>query len=1135
MSDAPTSTNAPREDRPVRRSATPPTGGRPGVRTRVDVVAVVVTRGESEYLAETLAGLAAQTRPPERVVVVDAGEGTRLPRTVPAPHARTFGDAVRAGLAHAGEPPTTSGGAWVWLLHDDSTPEPDALEALLAAVELAPSVGVAGCKQRTWSGPVRVLEVGFTTSRFGRRMTGLDTPEVDQGQHDAREDVLAVGLAGALVRRDVWDDLGGPDPALGPYGDGLDLCRRARLAGHRVVVVPGAVVRHAQASLARPVAGAILNRPGWDARRSAQARREAYLHSQLAGVPLGLVPLVAVLAVVSSLVRAMARLVLKEPHLVVAELLAPWAVLARPGRVVRARRRASRTRRMRRSSLRPLQASWRDVVRQERDRRLAAAELRRVRTAPSELELAELAALRSRRRAGLAAVGVLALVLTALTVRPLVAGVLAGGRLVGGTLAEGPASLRAVLAGLGDGWVEADLGHAAAADPVLTALLPLTALTGSQQGAVTVVVLGALALAALGGWFAAGAATRSVGLRLWAALTWVAAPALLMSLDQARLGGLLAHVALPWLVLATARAIGTARVDAVASGVLDARREDDDASAPSSSGTVAPAPVRYAEPSLAAAAAGGLALVVATAGSPVLLPVALLVLVVVAALTPHRRRLLWVAVPSLVVHGPLVVDAVSGWARGDWRVLLTDPGLPAATDPAPLWQQLLGLPEPGAPGATVLGADLAWGGLGADVVPAAVGALLVVPALLALVRHGAPGRAARAGWVLVAAGLLAGLVATRAHTAVAEDTSTLTTSWSGPAVSVVLAGLVLAGLVGADGLRGRMSRHTFGWRQATAGLLTVAVVAGPAVVLGAWAWDARSWSAGAAGDRVLDVRAAPVVPAVGQQMQQSSERLRVLALESTGESVEAVLLRSDGRRMTEVSRAVTGSGLRGGLGAATPAPADDATAEVARTVAALVAGTSDDVGARLAELGVGAVLAPASAAAGSDGAGPDAEAARAAADARRSLVARLDATLGLERMTETEAGVIWRVAAAELGTTSAWARLVRDVDGAPGELIAPVPAPGGRIETPLEPGDGPRLLVLAERADTEWRAWLDGRRLRAVGTGWQQAFEVPPEGGLLVVEHSPTSRTPWLVVQGVVLLATVLLALPTRRRRGGPR
>ncbi len=230
---------------------------------------------------------------------------------------------MRIALAEADEPE----GAWLWLLHDDSAPAPDALDRLLASVELAPSVAVAGCKQVDWDDPELLRQVGLATSRFGRRMTGLDDVEVDQGQHDGREDVLAVGLAGALVSPGRLDALGGPDPVLGPYGDGLDLCRRARLAGHRVVVVPGAVVRHARASLH----GAAV-RPGWDARRSAQARREAYLQSQLTGVPLrARTGGRAAGAGRRAGARRDAAGAQGAPS-GAAELLAPWVVLLRPGR-----------------------------------------------------------------------------------------------------------------------------------------------------------------------------------------------------------------------------------------------------------------------------------------------------------------------------------------------------------------------------------------------------------------------------------------------------------------------------------------------------------------------------------------------------------------------------------------------------------------------------------------------------------------------------------------------------------------------------------------------------------------------------------------------------------------------------------
>lgn len=1121
------------------------------------VTAVLVTQGDTEYVTETLLALAAQARPPAHVLLVDVGtEPAGTARTlaaqlfgegrlsvVEAPRARTFGAAVRAGLEAAGGVVPTA--AWLWLLHDDSAPDPHALAELLRAVEIAPSVGVAGCKQRTWTEPARVLVAGVSTSRFGRRMTGIEGAELDQGQYDGRDDVLAVGLAGALVRRDVWDALGGPDPALGPYGDGIDLSRRARLAGHRVVVVPRAVVRHAQASLANPVSGAVVNRPGWDARRSARARREAYVHSQLVGVPLPLVPVVVVLALVSGVVRALGRLVSKEPHLVAGELLAPVSVLARPLRVVRARRRDAATRRLPRRSLRALQVTWRDVVRQTRDRRLSAAELRRHQEAPSELELRELAALRRRRRSGAVLVTLTATAVAAVALGRLVTRVVAGETLAGGSLPAGGSTAAEVWSVVRAGWVPADLGHPGPVEPSLIALLPLTAVTGSLSTALTVVLLGALVLAAVGAWFAAGAATRSVGLRAWAALVWAAAPSLLVAVGDVRWGAVLAHTLLPWVVLGVARGVGVARVDVVASGLVGARRLEDEARAPDGAaadpgegevgegeaGAAADAdarpdpaepPVRRAPPSLAALAAGSLALAVATAGAPLLLPLVLLLVPVLAVVVP-RRRLLWIPVPALALHAPVVVDAVRTWGAGGWRALLADPGVPVGSTAAPTWQQLLGHPVEPAP--------LAWvTGTAADVVPLAAGGVLVLVAALALTR-GSTVRAASVGWAVTVVGLLGGAVAGRA--VVAQADGALVTSWPGGAVSLVVAGLLLAVLVAADGLRSRLARRTFGWRQLTAGLVVVAAVLGPVVTLAAWT-DGALRTAGT--DRVLGARtsAVPTVPAVGRQLQGSPDEVRVLSVRMrSADEVAAELLRDDGVQLVELSRSSDARAVLGAWDEPRPAAPDDAEQEVASVVGTLVTGTAEEVAVDLAAVGVGAVLVPPAAGVvdGAGGAPGEEEAVAAqAASARTELVARLDATPGLERVTETGSGIIWRVAAGELGTTAAWARLA----GEDGDVV-PVPSEDGAVRARVAAGDAPRRLILAERADQAWRATLDGRPLRSVTDGWRQAFEVGQDGGLLVVGRAPTDRTAWTAVQATVLLVTLLLATPVRRRRGGPR
>ena len=84
----------------------------------------------------------------------------------------------------------------------------------------------------------------------------------------------------------------------------------------------------------------------------------------------------------------------------------------------------------------------------------------------------------------------------------------------------------------------------------------------------------------------------------------------------------------------------------------------------------------------------------------------------------------------------------------------------------------------------------------------------------------------------------------------------------------------------------------------------------------------------------------------------------------------------------------------------------------------------------------------------------------------------------------------------------------------------------------IGPGAPGRRLVLAERADGGWVATLDGRRLApAVHAGWAQAFELPPGGGRLVVEHRGALAGGVGAAQLAVAVLALLLAAPLPRRR----
>ena len=99
-------------------------------------------------------------------------------------------------------------------------------------------------QQMQWDAPAYLSSYGETMTPFGTAVE-LAEPELDQAQYDRISDVLAVAAGGMLVRASLWNTLEGFDPSLPAIDDALDFCVRARLAGHRVQLVPAARVRSA--------------------------------------------------------------------------------------------------------------------------------------------------------------------------------------------------------------------------------------------------------------------------------------------------------------------------------------------------------------------------------------------------------------------------------------------------------------------------------------------------------------------------------------------------------------------------------------------------------------------------------------------------------------------------------------------------------------------------------------------------------------------------------------------------------------------------------------------------------------------------------------------------------------------------
>lgn len=306
------------------------------------VTAILVVHDGATWLPEVVASIASQTRKANQIVAIDTGsidssakllKGARIP-VATLDREIGFGAAIAHGVAQLPSRIAESE-EWIWILHDDCVLAPGALEALLNATRDRPSVVMAGPKLLGWHDRTHLIEQGISIATNGARWTGLEPAEYDQGQHDGIHEVLAVSTAGALIRRDVFEELGGFDQNLELFRDDVDFGWRVRVAGHSVVAVSDAVGYHAQASSNErrsvDVEGALLHRPLLLDRRNA-----AYV--LLANSSLFSLPWLGIQLLSGAILRSIGYLFAKLPGYASDELLAIASLIIHPSELLEARR-----------------------------------------------------------------------------------------------------------------------------------------------------------------------------------------------------------------------------------------------------------------------------------------------------------------------------------------------------------------------------------------------------------------------------------------------------------------------------------------------------------------------------------------------------------------------------------------------------------------------------------------------------------------------------------------------------------------------------------------------------------------------------------------------------------------------------
>ncbi|MFJ4322474.1 glycosyltransferase [Streptomyces tricolor] len=846
------------------------------------VTAVLVSHDGARWLPDALAGLLGQERPVQYAVAADTGSADdsaqlltdalgdanvlhlarrtgfgqaveEASRTAPVltpedlpylkrpsgwdPVTRTWRDDAYdlPELPH-GEPVQ-----WLWLLHDDCAPEPDALAQLLRVVDNELELGrddvaVVGPKLRGWYDRRQLLEVGVSIANSGRRWTGLDRREQDQGQHDHVRTVLSVSTAGMLIRRDVFEQLGGFDRRLPLMRDDVDLCWRAHTAGHRVLVAPDAVVRHAEAASRER---RTVDCAGRTAASPHKVDKAGAVYTLLVNTRTAALPWVLLRLVLGTVLRTLAYLVGKVPGQAVDEIRGLLSTLLRPERIIAARRRRGPAR-IDKGELRqlfpPPGATIRATVEQiagnftsgtDTDTSSAGRHGGAVESGPGGddaefLEVEQFARLkRIARRPG--PVLFLALLLISFVA---CRALLTGGALAGGALLPAPAGAGDLWSRYLDAWHPVGTGGTPSAPPYLAIVATLASiLFGSTGLAVTVLLVCSVPLAGFTAYFASRPLVTSRLLRAWAAVVYAFLPATTGALAGGRVGTAVLAVLLPLIARAGVAASGLA-------GRTGARG------------------------SWRATWAYALLLTVTTAFTPIVWPIALLLGLGVLVL---RRG-------DLVAHGlrflaqlgtPLLILA-------PWSLTLLPTGFfqEAGLEYGPSAASALDLlgASPGGPG-TVDGLMLI------GIVLAALAALLRSERQLGI----------RTAWAVALVGLVFAVLSNRS-------------AWAGPATLVYGIALLAAAALGADGARARVAEQSFGWRQPVAALIAFASAAGPLLV-------AAGWMIGGA-DGPLERRDPAQVPAFVAEDSTGGDQARTLVLDSDSTArVRYSLVRGSGARM----------------------------------------------------------------------------------------------------------------------------------------------------------------------------------------------------------------------------------------------
>lgn len=210
------------------------------------VAAIVVTFNRCDLLKACLEQLLQQSTPPDRIIVIDNASTDRTAHLLRENYSNPQISYIQlpeniggaGGFAFGIDTAMKQGFDWYWLMDDDASPEPAALELLLKEARNETDIYASSAiaqheKQTALCWPV----MRSCPGQACRNIHAYD----DLSQV---ESVQGAPFLGLLIHRKLVEQIGLPASEFFISGDDMEYCARARAHGARIFQVKSSVIRH---------------------------------------------------------------------------------------------------------------------------------------------------------------------------------------------------------------------------------------------------------------------------------------------------------------------------------------------------------------------------------------------------------------------------------------------------------------------------------------------------------------------------------------------------------------------------------------------------------------------------------------------------------------------------------------------------------------------------------------------------------------------------------------------------------------------------------------------------------------------------------------------------------------------------